>query len=325
MKELTSNYAGLILRNPVVAASSGLTSSAAKVKALVDAGCAAVVIKSLFEEQIDTLSQNVVSGGEYYPEAFDYVNHYIKGHEVQKHLDLIKQVKDENEVPIIASINCYHKGDWAEFAKNMEAAGVDAIEVNIMRLEASLTADPAVVVEEYVNIVRSITTAVSLPVQVKISKEFSCPIALIARLKQAGAKGVTLFNRSYRMDIDVQREEITSGKVFTEPSDISDTLRYTGIVAAELSDFPVSASTGIHGSVCALKALLAGAQTVQMCSTLYQNGVEQVTKTLEGIEAWMENKQYRAIDEFRGKLKATETDHALYSRMQFMRYFGDKE
>lgn len=325
MKELTSNYAGLVLRNPIVAASSGLTASAAKVKELANAGCAAVVIKSLFEEQIDNMSCNVANQGEYYPEAYDYVNHYIKGHEVQKHLDLIKQAKDENEIPIIASINCYHRGDWADFATQLEKSGADALEVNIMRLESSLTADPGKVVEEYVDIVRSVVKAVSVPVEVKISKYFSCPLSLIASLRQAGAKGVTLFNRSYRMDVDVEKEAITTGNIFTEPQDIADTLRYVGIAAAELKDFPVSASTGVHGYICALKALLVGAQTVQMCSSLYKNGVDQVQRTLAGIEEWMERKQYRSIDEFRGKLKAAEEDQALYGRMQFMRYFSQAE
>lgn len=322
MTDLTSNYAGIVLRNPIVAASSGQTQTAASIRKLVEAGAAAVVLKSLFEEQIDSLS-NSLSQETDYPEATDYIQHYVKNQEIGKYIELVQTAKAENNIPIIASINCYHTGDWTNFAKQIELAGADAIEVNIMRLEARVNADPTTLVREYLSIVKNISTEVKIPIAVKIPNTFSCQIAFIDKTYHSGAQGITLFNRSYRMDIDIENEKISSGSVFTSSADISDTLRYTGLVAAEVPQIPISASTGIHDSKGAIKALLAGASSVQMCSSIYLNGPESITNTLKGLEEWMQRKQYLSIDEFRGRLKAEKGDANLYSRMQFLKYFAN--
>lgn len=324
MNNLTSSYAGIALRNPIVVASSGQTQTVANIRKLVEAGAAAIVLKSLFEEQIDLLSVSLAQEHDY-PEATDYIRQYVKGEEIGKYLDLIRTAKSENEVPIIASINCYHSGDWTGFAKQIEEAGADAVEVNIMRLEARINADATTLVRDYLNIIESVAKAVKIPVQVKIARTFTCPIALIDKMHHVGAKGITLFNRSYQMDIDIEHERISSGNILTSPTDIADILRYTGIVAAMLPQIGVSASTGIHNGEGAVKALLAGAQSVQMCSAIYLQGAKAITETLKGIEDWMTRKQYISVDEFRGKLKANSGDANLYSRMQFMKYFSNHE
>lgn len=321
MNDFTSSYAGIALRNPIVVASSGQTQSVANIKKLVDAGAAAIILKSLFEEQIEGLTDKLAKEQDY-PEALDYIQHYVKNEEIGKYINLIKEAKKEVQVPVIASINCFHKGDWCSFAKQIEEAQADAIEINIMRLETDVNANASQLLREYVEIVKSVASTVSIPVTVKIARTFSCPIAFIDKLRHAGAKGVTLFNRSYQMDIDIEHEKISSGSIFTSPTDIAETLRYTGLVAQAFPEFNVSASTGIHNAEAAIKALLVGAHSVQMCSAIYMNGPEVITRTLEGIDAWMTAKQYRAVNEFRGRLKADE-EATLYNRMQFMKYFSN--
>lgn len=325
MMDLTSNYAGITLRNPIVVASSGLTNSAKKIEEFVSAGAAAIVLKSLFEEQIDSLSLSLARSGDS-PEAADYISSYVKANEIGKYLDFVRDVKSRVQVPVIASINCYKMGEWTEYARQIAAAGVDAIEVNIMRLEGDIKADASALIDSYTAIVRGIVSSVSIPVQVKLSKYFSCLPALVEKLRQAGAAGVTIFNRSYQMDINIDGETITGGDVFTIPSDISDTLRYTGLLTTKVPQLPVSASTGIQGYESVIKCILVGASSTQMCSAIYQKGAAHITETLKGIEAWMESKKYTALSEFRGKLKAQEEDDATqYTRMQFMKYFSSKD
>lgn len=322
---LIANYAGIALRNPIVVASSGLTNSVEKIKKLVDAGAAAVVLKSLFEEQIDALS-NTMSHESDFPEAADYIAGYVKGHEIEKHLELIRNVKKAVEVPVIASINCYKAGDWTNFATQIAATGVDAIEINLMRLESNIMANAEQLTNDYVAIVKDIVRAVKIPVQVKLSKYYSCIPALVEKLRIAGAAGVTLFNRSYQMDIDIEKESISSGEVFTTSRDLSETLRYTGLIAGQISNMPVSASSGIHTSEDVVKAILAGASSVQMCSAIFLHGPQHITATLQGLESWMQKKQYLAVNEFWGKLKADQKDDATqYTRMQFMKYFATRE
>lgn len=322
--DLTSQYAGLKLKNPIVVASSGQTDSVAKIKKLAEAGVAAVVIKSLFEEQLEGLTQQL-SQEQDHVEAYDYINQYVQSNEIEKHLEIIRTAKKENDIPIIASVNCFKSGKWVEYAKHLVDAGADALEVNIMRLETGLNADPSSVIKDYLAIAKEISNEVNVPVAVKLDRHFSTLVSLIDRLSYTGIKGVTLFNRSYRMDVDIQHERIVSGKILTSSEDLADTLRYTGLISAKVPKVCLSASTGIHTAEDALKALLVGASNVQLCSTLYQNGPSQIQAILQGIDSWMSDKQYRSISEFRGKLKAHEEDATLYSRMQFMKYFSNKE
>ncbi len=322
--DLTCSYAGLKLKNPIVVASCSHTHSVASIKKLAEAGAAAVVIKSLFEEQMEEHS-NMLSHEQEHTEAFDYLTQYIKSNELNEHLELIKAAKQAVNIPIIASINCYKAGNWVDFAKQLANAGADALEVNIMRLEASINTDPTTLVREYISIAKDVAQAVNIPVSIKLPRDFSTLVALVDKMHYAGAKGVTLFNRSYRMDIDIENETIVSGNVLTTPNDIADTLRFTGIVATKVPQIEVSASTGIHTATDAVKALLAGASSVQICSTLYLHGAKVIGEILDGIDEWMSRKQYRSVDEFRGKLKPSDEDLNLFSRVQFMKYFSNKE
>ncbi|GAD07145.1 Dihydroorotate dehydrogenase B (NAD(+)), catalytic subunit [Porphyromonas crevioricanis] len=324
MIDITTTYAGLQLKNPIVAASSGLTSNINKIKELAAQGVGAIVLKSLFEEQIEMQGQSMLEHTDY-PEAADYIAQYVRGEQVNQYLDLISQAKQSTDVPVIASINCFRADAWADFAGRIEQAGADAIELNVMRLETDLFAKESYE-DQYVAIVASIVKAVKIPVTVKLSRTLSNIPALVDKLRATGAKGIVLFNRSYRTDVDIETESLCSGNVFSQPTDICDTLRYTGICSALIPGVSLAASTGVHGWEEVVKCILVGSSAVQMCSALYKGGSTAIKEAILGLTTWMERKGYRSIEEFRGRLNAADIKSAtMFERMQFMKYFSRHE
>ncbi|KUL20033.1 MAG: Uncharacterized protein XE13_0167 [Proteiniphilum sp. 51_7] len=322
MVTLETTFAGLQLKNPLIAASSGLTNSLKKIKELEDAGIGAVVLKSLFEEQIESHSGKLSQLSDY-PEAADYINTYVEMNHMEKYLDLIRSAKAECEVPIVASINCYKQSRWIDFARSVEDAGADALEMNLFLLNAGDQGDTWLE-DSYVNIVRELKKNLSIPLVIKMAKNISNLPGLVARLKSLGAAGVVLFNRFYQLDIDVTKMEIVSGPVFSHPSDFSDTLRWTAIVAGRVPDFDIACSYGVHGWEDAVKGILAGAGGIQLCSLLYEQGPAVVGEMITCMEEWMEQNNYSHIADFRGKLSYSNIQNpSLYERVQFMKYFSD--
>ena len=324
--DLTSTYAGLTLKNPLVAASSGITASLPKIELLARSGVGAIVLKSLFEEQIEqeALATNASSDNF---EGAEYMAQYLKGHRIQNHLDLIAQAKKVAQgVPVIASLNCYKGGEWIRFAKQMEQAGADAVELNIMRLETSPEAGEQEVVDSYVEVCTSVAKELTIPVAVKLDKQFTCLPALVERLRKNHVKGVTCFNRSFRIDIDTENLRIKSGTVLTGSDELSDTLKFTAILSGRVPDMVVSSSGGVQDAQDVIKCLLAGAGSVQLASALYKNGPEYVAKLLADLQSWMERKQYQAVNEFRGKLvHPADGEENRFERVQFMKYFSSYE
>ncbi|WP_373815045.1 dihydroorotate dehydrogenase-like protein [Porphyromonas loveana] len=325
MIDLTTEYAGLRLKNPIVVASSGLTRNLRTIKELEAAGAAAVVLKSLFEEQIEAEMSQIMSPTDY-PEAADYINAYVQSNEISKHLDFLREVKQEVSIPVIASINCFRSDSWVDFAKQFEDAGADALEINVMRLDTDLFYDANKTEQMYVNIISSLVRAVKIPVTVKLSKTFSNIPSIVDKLRAAGAKGVVLFNRSYQPDIDIEKVQMVAGNVFSHAGEISDTIRYAGIVSALVPGISIASSTGVHDAAGVIKCILAGAHATQMCTALYKEGPGFVAETLAAVEGWMDRKGYRSVSEFRGYLSAGGIKSAtMYERMQFMKYFSNKE
>lgn len=325
MIDLTTNFAGLRLSNPVIAGSSGLTRNLSKIKELTDAGIGAVVLKSLFEEQIEMQGANLLDLSNY-PEAADYISNYVKGDEINNYLNFIREVKREVSIPVIASINCYKSDSWVSFAKSVEEAGADALEVNMMRVETDLFRNPTEVVDEYVRVTEALVKRVSIPVIVKLSRFHVNMPALVDKLRAVGAKAVTLVNRAYQTDVDIDNIKLSSGNIFTDSDDLSDTLRFTGLVTGLVGRIDVSASTGVHEYKDVVKCLLVGATTVQMCSAIYQKGAIAVKEAIEGLEKWMKQKGYYNISEFRGKLNAKNLPSVTqFERMQFMKYFSNHD
>jgi len=325
MISLETKYLGLTLKNPIVVSSSGLTNSATKIKKLEEAGAGAVILKSIFEEQIRFDANKLLSYNDY-PEAADYIENYSKNNSIQEYLKLIEDSKKAVNIPVIASVNCVTSEEWISFAKNIEEAGADAIELNIhiVPTDRNLTSDEHE--EKYFEIVQQITKLVKIPVSVKIGVHFSNLIHFIDQLYANGAKAVTLFNRFYEPDIDIENFKITTSEVFSSSADIRHSLRWVGIIASKSKHVDISASTGIHDGTAVVKQLLAGADTVQMCSALYKNGVEYIAEILKFLNDWIYKKGFDSVDAMRGKMSYLSIkDPALYERAQFMKYFSSIE
>lgn len=322
MINLETSFAGLKLKNPLIAGSSGLTNSVKKIRELEEAGIGAIVLKSLFEEQIENHSEKLSQLSDY-PEAADYINTYIEMNHVEKYLDLIRAAKEVCSVPIVASINCYKSARWVDFAKTIQDAGADALELNLFVLNAGEFND-SYLEDTYVNVVRELKKTIRIPLVIKMAKNISNLPSLVGKLKALGADGVVLFNRFYQLDIDIKKMEITSGPVFSNPADFSDTLRWTAIVAGRVPDFDVACSYGVHTWEDVIKGILAGAGGIQLCSLLYEQGTEVIGDILTLMEEWMQQSNYDRIEEFRGKLSYANIESpALYERVQFMKYFSN--
>ena len=286
MTDLKTTFAGLSLRNPIIISSSGLTNSAGKNKRLAEAGAGAIVLKSLFEEQI-MLEADQLKDPAFYPEASDYLEEYIREHKLAEYLTLIKESKKECNIPIIASINCYSDAEWIDFAKQIQEAGADALEINILALQSDVQYTYGSFEQRHIDILRHIKRTVSIPVIMKLGDNLTNPVALIDQLYANGAAAVVLFNRFYQPDIDINNMQIVSGNVFSNHSDLSDTIRWTAIVSGKIPGISIASSTGVHDWEDVVKCLLAGASAVQMCSAVYTHGAEIISQVLTCVEEWM--------------------------------------
>lgn len=325
MIDMKTQYAGLTLRNPIIVGSSGLTNNAERNKEFEKAGAGAIVLKSLFEEQIEMQSDVLMQDSDY-PEAADYIRGYVKANQVNDYLDLIKKTKAVCSIPIIASINCYKADAWIEFAHQIELAGADALELNVFFMETEPTYNSEEIHNTYISIIRKVKETVSIPVIMKIGKTFSNIPALVNTLKANGANGVVLFNRYYQPDIDINSMQIVSGNVFSNHSDLSDTIRWTAIVSGKVPGISIASSTGIHDWEDVIKCLLAGASAVQMCSAVYTHGAEIISQVLTCIEEWMHQTHHQSVSQFCGKLNyANIPNPAMYERSQFMKYFSNRD
>jgi len=329
MSNLETTYLGLKLKNPLVAASSGLTGSVEKIIELEKEGIGAVVLKSIFEEQINgevssMLNKETQNTG--YPEAEDYIKGYLRDNSVKKHIELIEDAKKAVNIPIIASINCVSGDEWTAFSKDFEEAGADAIELNIFYIPTSRHEKPGVVEQLYIDVLKKVKMQVSIPVAVKFGVYHSNIIGMAEKLKANGASGIVMFNRFYEPDINVDTLEMTSSEVFSSPSDIRRSLRWVGLVSSNVTQLDIAASTGIHDGNAVLKQLLAGAQVTQLCSTFYLNGIKVIPEMLDGISNFMKKWNFKKLDDFRGRLSYKNLpDPMLYERSQFMKYFSNRE
>lgn len=329
MAELTTTYLGIALRNPIIAGSSGLTSSLESVKNLERNGVGAVVLKSLFEEQIILDAENDMRQAKKNhmiyserSESMDYIDYHIKDNYINHYLNLIRQIKHETSLPVIGSINCITSGEWINFAEKIQDAGADAIELNIAMLNANPNKSPQDVEKVHLDLVENIKKVVAIPVSVKISPYFCNISQLVAKLQQAGVAGVVLFNRFFSPDIDVDNMEITAGNIYSTSAEYSNSLRWISILS-EKNNIDFVGSTGIHDGKTAIKFLLSGAKAVQMVSTIYKNGFEIIPRVLSDIELWMKQNGYNYPEQFIGSLNQYKSKEASsYERIQFMRYYS---
>lgn len=324
MSNLKTKFAGLQLKNPIIISSSGLTNSAAKNKKLEDAGAGAIVLKSLFEEQIMLQAEQMI-GSVYYPEGDDYLINHLRSHNLSEYLDLIQESKKICNIPIIASINCYSNAEWMDFAHNIEMAGADAIELNILAVQSSIDYKYGEFEQQHINILQSVKKRITIPVIVKLGANLTNPVTLINQLYANGAAAVVLFNRFYQPDINIEKMEYSSGEVFSAPSDLSTSLRWIGISSAAVNQIDYAASGGVHNGESMIKAILAGAAAVEVCSAIYLNGNQLIHNMLTTLESWMYKKGYEHITQFKGLMNAKEIKGInMFERTQFLKYFEAK-
>jgi dihydroorotate dehydrogenase (fumarate) len=344
MIDLSCKYLGLKLKNPVIVGSSGLTSSIENLKTIAQLGAGAVVLKSIFEEQIkfeadsfiksdnpevkswNEAFQSIVGKTEYYyEEAYEYLTSYAREHTLNTYLSLISSAKKEITIPVIASINCSTQYDWQHFARRIQDAGADALELNVYLLPSDFEKSGVENEKVYFDIIREVRKFVTIPVSLKIGFYFSSLAQTALRLSESGIAGLTLFNRPYNPDIDIANLQTGAKNMFSSPSEYSHTLRWVALLAGKLK-CDIAASTGIHNHETVIKQLLAGADAVQMVSVFYKSHFEILPHILSGIQTWMKEHKFKSVDDFKGLLSSKNIQNpASYERVQFIRLFSSVE
>lgn len=322
---LTTSYLGLKLKNPIVVGSSTFTGTVEGIVNCAKAGAGAVILKSLFEEQILSDIKKEEGYTDIYnsnPDADLYMKTFLRGNEIAIYEKLIREAKKSVDIPIIASINCADKGEWMSFAKELQDAGADALELNIAVSPFDKDVASKNIEDEVVNIFNEVKKTVSIPVSVKLGNHFTNIGNLAFRLSMADAAGLVLFNRYYNPTIDIEHLKVVPGSALSVEEENSDTLRWISLLSAQGIPCDLSASTGVHTADDVVRQLLAGAKSVQVCSTLYRNGVEHIAKMVEGLESWMQKHGFNSVDEFRGKCSAS-ADVKVFERLQYLRRNND--
>ena len=328
MVDLSTQYLGMKLKNPVIAGSSGLTNSVESIQDLEQSGAGAVVLKSIFEEEIAYEYEDIVqeaSAEGVNLDQFDYYDFHIKGEKLDKYTTLIEDSRKSVSIPVIASINCVYSHEWTAFAKQLQTAGADALELNMFFLPSEFGRTSEDKEKAYFQIIEKVQKEITIPISLKISYYFSNLGPMIQKLSQTGIAGLVLFNRFYSPDFDIDKLEVVSSNVFSAPSDLPISLRWISIMAERVS-CDLAASTGVHDGRALIKQILAGANVVQVASTLYKNGKGRIGEMLKTLEEWMDNKGFNSLADFRGKMsQAKSSNPAAYERVQFMKYFGGKK
>ena len=325
MTTLQTSFAGLTLKNPIIVSSSGLTDSAAKNQKLCEAGAGAIVLKSLFEEQI-MMEVYQHDDPTLHSEGSDKLAVYIRHHKLNEYLDLVRESKKVCDIPVIASINCYQDAEWIDFAKQIEQAGADALEINILALQTDTDYKYGSFEQRHIDILRHIKKTVQIPVIMKLGGNLTNPVALIDQLYANGAAAVVLFNRFYQPDINIETMKQTTGNVFRNEAELSRSLRWTGIASAAVTRIDYAISGGVHSGEGVVKSILAGASAVEICSVIYQKSAEVINEYNQFLQGWMESKGMENIAQFKGRLNASDVKGVnTFERTQFLKYFASHE
>lgn len=321
MADLSTTYMGLKLRNPLIVASCSLTNTVEGVQRCADAGAGAVVLKSMFEEQIEAGAREIqrhvwLSG---HTEAYDYVRQIGLKTGEQDYLALLEGTKKAVTIPVFASLNCITPDWWTDYAVRLESAGADGIELNI----AVLVSDPRHTSNEiehmYYRILESVAKNVNIPVAVKLGPYFTSLANTVTELCTRGAAALVLFNRFYQFDMNIDKLELTPAYHFSTPEEVNFSLRWISLLAGRVKG-DLAATTGVHDADGFVKQLLAGAAAVQICSTLYKHGIGHIAQILNNVELWMKKHQFESVAQFQGRLSQKASGHPeAYERLQYIK------
>jgi dihydroorotate dehydrogenase (fumarate) len=324
---LKTTYMGLKLRTPLVVSASPLSESLENIKRMEDAGASAVVLYSLFEEQIRyeryELHWSTTQGTESYPEALSYFpepNEFLVGPEA--YLRHIANAKESVTIPIIASLNGSTPSGWTSFARQIEQAGADALELNLYNIPTDMNLSGAELEHQYVEIVRAVRAEVTIPLAVKVSPFFTNFANMAKHFAENGANGLVLFNRFYQPDIELESLEVVPNVFYSTPMAMRLPMRWIAILYDRVGA-SLAATSGIHRGIDALKMLMAGADVTMLCSVLMRHGIDRIKSLEEELTAWMREHDYESVDQLRGSLSHKNCpDPSAFERAQYMRAVG---
>lgn len=321
MADLKTKYLGIDLKNPVIVSSSSLTASPDKIVQCEKAGAGAVVLKSLFEEQIEADTAKMMGNIDeaHVSESYDYLTRTGNYHYIDEYLTLLEEAKSKVSIPIIASMNCISSGTWIDYAQRLEKLGADGLELNVFILPADVKKRGEDIEKVYLDVCRKVKKKINIPFSLKIGPHFSGLANMVRSLADEGASGFVLFNRFYQPDVDIESLKIVPARELSAPQEMALSLRWIALLSGEIeADF--SAATGIHDGKSIIKQLLVGASTVQLCSVLYQNGVDYIDTMLKVVTEWMDRHNYASLDEFRGMLCQEESENPEdFERAQYVK------
>ena len=324
--DTTTKYLGLDLKSPIIVGSCGLTSDIEKLAAIEAAGAGAVVLKSVFEEQIiHDIKRNthIVAPTDNYGDSYEYIAQHVADDSMGRHFALIREAKRRLTIPVIGSINCFSYENWLTYAAKFQEAGCDALELNmaILPYETNISSDD---VERTISqIINTLRKSITIPISIKVGTYFTDMARQLQQLSWMGVQGVTMFNKSVQVDIDTETMEMRNASYLSTPEELHNTLRWVALMGKKMR-CDISASTGVYTASDVVKLLLAGATTVQVVSCLYKNGIEYLADLNSGLRQWMEAKGFDSLKQFRGRLAVAPTDKASVAmRTQFMKYFAE--
>lgn len=324
MPDLTTTYLGMKLAHPIVPSASPLSRSLDGIKRMAEAGASAIVMYSLFEEQITLESQHLdhylVYGSESYAEALSYfpdIHEYNVGPD--EYLELIRRAKEAVDIPIIGSLNGVSTGGWIEYARYMQQAGADAIELNLYYIPTNPDLSSAEVEQMYLDVVQHVRQNVRIPIAVKVGPYFSAFANMAKRFAEAGANGLVLFNRFYQPDFDLETLDVVPRLVLSSPHEVRLPLHWAAILYGRVN-VDLAITSGVHTHEEVLKGIMAGANVTMMASALLQNGVEYLRTVLDNVRAWMEEHEYESIEQMRGSMSQMNVaEPAAFERANYMK------
>ncbi|MFA5447778.1 MAG: dihydroorotate dehydrogenase-like protein [Sphaerochaeta sp.] len=321
MADLSTSYLGLELKNPLIAASSPLTASLDNLKRCEDAGLGAVVLKSIFEEQIESIGDSTAQDGEAYSahtDAYEFLREASMERHIDAYLALVEGAKASLDIPVIASINCRSNGKWIEYAKRFISMGADAIELNHYVVASDVEVEGTVIEDEYLSLVKHARKALDLPLSLKMGPAFSSLANMLRRFDELNIDGVVLFNRFLSPDINIDKMKMVQAQMLSSKDEYTQSLRWTALMSEQVR-YDICASTGIWDGKTVIKQLLAGAKSVQLCSVLLKQGLGAVEQIKEQMVQWMDAHEYDDIEAFRGKLSQDNADPMTWERVQYMK------
>lgn len=321
MAHLTTDYLGLKLKNPFIVGACNLTLDPDTAKRMEDAGAAAIVFKSLFEEQINLESLQMEEElSEYAERNAEMINLFpnLKHAGPEEHLDKLAHLKKSLDIPVIGSLNCVYPETWSEYAVEMEKTGVDALELNFYASPGDFDRSAGDIEKEQLDILKDVLGKVKIPISVKISPFYSNTLHLIRQMDKIGVSGYVLFNKLFQPDLNIQTQDFDFPFNLSAPSDYRLPLRYAGILFGQVKG-SICANRGVYSGEDMVKLILAGADAVQVVSAIYKHKVPQITKMLEDVESWMTKAGFASVKDFKGNLsKANASDPYAYQRAQYV-------